>query len=246
MRAGALTFLAIAAIAGTCATPGEPLAQAQESSSPVQLATSGVVVGTDFSVLEFDADPDADGLIATFGDPAIRTSIPVAILNTSDQPVTNLRFFAEALEGGVVIGHDPSVWIYPMTIGPGGFGFGEIDLEHGVMAGDDAQFALKRIPPADNAAIVVDLPITAYRVFGDQVTGTVENPHSHDVAAVEIHSLCVEDSGVVLAYAFHIIDRREIEAGTAATFEADLPGDSVWGDDCSDQELFFTAIGQVA
>lgn len=239
-----LLVATIVIVSCLCSGPLVAVGQTPNPTSSETTAHSKIIRSTNFSALRFQGAPNADGLVIEVGDPAIRVDFPIAVLNATNDPMVNLRLAVTTFDNGKEVGYDDNVWIFPMRIEPGEFGFGTFDPGFsGTRA--DSQFVFERLPPADNASDVVDLEIVEGRISDDHLVGEVANPTDHDVTKIEIHSLCVEDSGVMLDTSFDILDRRLLAAGDTIEFTTPLPGDPVWGDDCSDQALFFTAIAQL-
>lgn len=194
-------------------------------------ATSETLFISNPDALSFDGDLDKYGLIITFGIPSGSAfDWPVAVYNGTGKPIKNLRLKVYERIDGDRHPFDDSTWIYPMTIAPGEFGFGgadpEIDGQHlpgGPSEGIDAVFSGRPIDPDKNAADIVDVTIvSANNESSGSVTGVIKNENPDDIKSIEIHRLCIENSGVMTQVFTQILDQRLLKAGASTDFSVGM------------------------
>lgn len=220
---------------------------AQATPHPPYKAQSSLIYGSDFNVLSFDQNLDKYSLVVVFGIPSAPAfDWPFAVYNGTGKAIKNLRLKVYEWVDGKRTTFDDNAWVYPLVIAPGEFGFGGATLElngnhfvAGPENGLDAELTARPLEPADKVGDLFDLMIESATVSeSGHVEGELRNETDDGATKIEIHELCVEDSGIPINYFSQILDRRLLKAGAVADFEVNM--------DSCDGESFLTAFGEKA
>lgn len=189
-----------------------------------------------FDAIDWSDAIDVDGWQIVFGEPNVRSRIPIAVRNDTGDSATVPLFTVSSpsSDGGTVT--DDRVAAYPPVIEDGLIAIGWVVWEESFTFADESgDFEAEIITeePRDDVRelSVVEVSLTDKR---GGIDGTIENETDDDLGDIQINMLCVEDSGILTAYDFDVLDIRRVNAGDEAAFETRLP------DDCGD--LFLLSV----
>jgi len=227
MRSAIAILIVLVVVMGTV---GVSARDATPLTGPIEAASTTLFMSDPGSLI-FDDKLDKYGLIIMFGVPSGSAfDWPIAVYNGTGETIEDLRLKVYEWYDDERHPFDDGAWILPMTIKPGEFGFGGASLHlgdkflpGGPTKGIDAVLTGRPIAPADNAVEIVDVTITSAESSpSGTVSGVIRNDNPEDVKKIEIHRLCIEDSGVMTQVFNQILDQRLLSSGASTDFRVGM------------------------